>query len=52
MIKLFQSIGIVFTLLLIIALTLIVFYATYVLGIGILLIGAVYLVYQLLRVLK
>ena len=52
MIKLFQSIGIVFTLLLVVALTLIVFYATYVLGIGILLIVFVYLVYQLLKLLQ
>lgn len=44
--NLLQSIGIVFSLILLVALVLVTFYFSYILAIGILLIGLIYIVYQ------
>lgn len=48
MTDIFKSIGIVFSVLLVIAITIITMYASYILGIGILLIAGVYLTYKIL----
>lgn len=44
----FKSIGIVFSILLVVVITIITVYASYILGIGILLIAGVYLTYKIL----
>lgn len=48
MMNIFKSIGIVFSILLVVVITIITMYASYILGIGILLIAGVYLTYKIL----
>lgn len=48
MMDIFKSIGIVFSILLVVVITIITVYASYILGIGILLIAGVYLTYKIL----
>ena len=48
MMDIFKSIGIVFSILLVVVITIITMYASYILGIGILLIAGVYLTYKIL----
>ncbi len=49
MIKFFQALGIVMTLMIAIALTLIFVYVSYILGIGLMIASLIYIVYQSLK---
>jgi len=47
--KLLQSIGVVFTLMVIVAIAIMAMYLSYILGIGILLAGLVFIIYHVLK---
>ena len=51
-IKLFQSIGIVFSFIILILVSILAMYISYIAAIGILIIGAIFIVYNLIRFTK
>lgn len=50
--NLFQSIGVVFTILIIVAITIVSMYLSYILGIGIVILTLIFITYHILSILK